>query len=198
MRVLRALRPFLTPRWVVAHVLVWAVVVTMVLLGRWQLTVSNRKHFDLQNFGYVLQWWAFSVFVVVFWLRVMAHTRRPPAASAGGGQLVLRSGGLDLARGAARVGPGYLAAPADGSGPAPAVYRGYVMPNSATTPARSEGDGYHGAYNDYLWQLALADSAAERGGSVRSPSEPARPTEPRVLDPRTIEAGPGEAGEPTD
>lgn len=189
------MRPFLTPRWVVAHVLVWALVVTMVLLGRWQLTVSNRKHFDLQNFGYVLQWWAFSVFVVLFWLRVMRHTRRPPTASSGGGQLVRRTGELDLTRGAARVGPGYLAAPADGSGSAPVVYRGYVAPNSATTPARSEGDGYHGAYNDYLWQLAQADSAAERRRSARSP---AQPTEPRAPDRRVIEAGPGEAAESAD
>jgi hypothetical protein len=191
-------RPFLTLRWVVAHVLVWALVVTMVLLGRWQLTVSNRKHFDLQNFGYVLQWWAFSLFVVLFWLRVMRHTRRPPAASGGGGQLVRRSGELDLVRGAPRVGPGYLAVPDDGSGAAPVVYRGYVAPNSATTPARSEGDGYHGAYNDYLWQLALADSAAERGGPARPQSEPARPADPSAPGPRTIEAGPGETAESAD
>ena len=39
-----------------------ALVVTMVLLGRWQLTVSEHKHFGLQNFGYALQWWAFSAF----------------------------------------------------------------------------------------------------------------------------------------
>ena len=62
--------------------LVWAAAVTMVLLGRWQLTVSNRKHFDLQNFGYALQWWAFSVFAVLFWLRVMRDVRRPPDAPA--------------------------------------------------------------------------------------------------------------------
>jgi hypothetical protein len=188
----------MTPRWVAAHVLVWAAVVTMVLLGRWQLTVSDRKHFDWQNFGYALQWWAFSIFTVLFWLRVMRDTRRPPAASTSGAQLVLRSGELDLAHGAARVGPGYLAAPDGEPGSAPVVYRGYVMPNSATTPVRSEGDGYHGAYNDYLWQLALADSAVTRSGSGRPRSEPARPTEPPAPHPRTIEAGPDQAGEPTD
>ncbi len=32
-------------------------------------------------------------------------------------------------------------------------------PNSASTPHRS-GDAYHGSYNDYLWQLALADGTA--------------------------------------
>ena len=29
------------------------------------------KHFSLQNFGYAIQWWLFSVFAVVFWGRLM-------------------------------------------------------------------------------------------------------------------------------
>ena len=31
------------------------------------------------------------------------------------------------------------------------------IPDSARTVHRSEGDDFHGAYNDYLWELALAD-----------------------------------------
>jgi cytochrome oxidase assembly protein ShyY1 len=34
-----------------------------------------------------------------------------------------------------------------------------VVANSAAHPHRSEDDGYHGSYNDYLWQLGLADGA---------------------------------------
>ena len=45
-----------------------ALIVTMVLLCRWQLDVSNSKHFNLQNFGYAFQWWAFSLFVVWMWV----------------------------------------------------------------------------------------------------------------------------------
>ena len=35
------------------------------------------------------------------------------------------------------------------------------MPNSDTTPARSEGDDYHASYNDYLWELGQADSTRD-------------------------------------
>ena len=68
------------PRWVAGHVLVLAAVVTMIFLGRWQLTVSNRKHFSLQNFGYALQWWAFCIFAVAFWLKILRdQTSRSPS-----------------------------------------------------------------------------------------------------------------------
>lgn len=59
----------------------------MMLLGHWQLTVSERKHFSLQNFGYALQWWAFGLFTLGFWLRVMhdkAVGRTPPQPPAVG------------------------------------------------------------------------------------------------------------------
>lgn len=187
------MRLFLTPRWVALHVVVWAAVVTMVLLGRWQLTVSNRKHFDLQNFGYTMQWWAFSAFLVLLWLRIMRDARRPPEVPARGAELVLRSGQVDRAEGAARVGRGYLSAPSGEAGQPPVVYRGYLMPNSATTPARSEGDGYHGAYNDYLWELSLAD-AAGRARSDRSSAEPDHSADAA----RAIDAGSAPAEEPTD
>ena len=35
----------------------------------------------------------------------------------------------------------------------------YQLPNSATTVQSAHGDAYHSAYNDYLWELALADGA---------------------------------------
>lgn len=152
-------RRFLTPRWVLAHLLVWAGAVAMVLLGRWQLDVSDAKHFDLQNFGYSLQWWAFSAFALFLWARAIRDAVRKitPVASTGG-ELVLRGG----ANGLATVGPAELTT-AGTDGQAPVVYRGYVMPQSSQRPARSDGDPLHGAYNDYLWQLALADGAAPEG-----------------------------------
>ncbi|MDQ1731699.1 MAG: hypothetical protein QOK10_1858, partial [Pseudonocardiales bacterium] len=141
----RTIRKFLAPRWIGLHLLVWSAVVAMVLLGRWQLRVSNSKHFDLQNFSYVLQWWAFSGFVLLFWLRVLRDAVRPPKSSGGGTDLVVRQG-----NGVAPIGPADLISQDLKPGQAPTVYRGYVMPDSTTAPARSEGDQYHAAYNDYL------------------------------------------------
>ncbi|MCU1658276.1 MAG: hypothetical protein JWO57_2932 [Pseudonocardiales bacterium] len=148
---------FVTPGWVGLTLFVWAAAVAMVLLGSWQLRVSNSKHFNLQNFGYALQWWVFSAFVVLFWVKVIRDAWRGGATAAPttGGQLVVRAGQT----GVAHVGPADLVAPPDQPDGAPVVYRGYVMPQSATRPARSGGDPMHGSYNDYLWQLALADSA---------------------------------------
>jgi DNA-binding transcriptional regulator of glucitol operon len=61
----------LKPRWIALHLVCLALCVTMILLGRWQLTVSNHKHFALQNFGYALQWWAFTLFVAWMWFRLL-------------------------------------------------------------------------------------------------------------------------------
>jgi hypothetical protein len=59
--------------------------------------------------------------------------------------------------------------------------------NSAAVPHRSEDD-YHGSYNDYLWQLALADGEAP---AVEPPAPPPAASDgPRQLDlpePRPIE-----------
>lgn len=168
-------RGFLTPRWILAHVLVGAGAVTMVLLGRWQLDVSDAKHFDLQNFGYSLQWWAFAAFTLFLWVRAMRDTLRKatPTPSTGGELVVRGSAGL------APTGPAQLmTTSADGA--APVVYRGYVMPQSSQRPARSDGDPLHGAYNDYLWQLALADGAV--------PDDPLPPAA------RPTDAEPGTAG----
>ncbi len=51
---LRRLRNALSPGWLVLHLITVALVVAMVLLGRWQLHVSEAKHFSIQNFGYAL------------------------------------------------------------------------------------------------------------------------------------------------
>lgn len=59
---------------------------------------------------------------------------------------------------------------------------------SADQPHRSEGDDYHGDYNDYLWQLALRDGDLPAGPPpVPAPrpaldAQPDPGTAPRVID----------------
>jgi DNA-binding transcriptional regulator of glucitol operon len=77
--VLARIRPYLTPGWIALHLFTIALMITMILLGRWQLQVSDRKHFSLQNFGYALQWWAFTGFAAWMWWRLVTDRvgRRP-------------------------------------------------------------------------------------------------------------------------
>lgn len=118
------------PGWVLFHLLVIAAVITMIFLGRWQLHVSEHKHFDIQNFGYSIQWWLFSAFALFFWWRILRDNARrkddgepvetQPAAAA----------------------------------EEPVAYRRYVMPTAPQQPS----DPVHAAYNDYLAQLAARDA----------------------------------------
>jgi DNA-binding transcriptional regulator of glucitol operon len=134
---------FLSPGWLALHFVAVALVVTMVLLGRWQLDVSNAKHFNLRNFGYALQWWAFGAFILLMWARVVRDARsRGPVP--------------DPAAGAASQD----AEPGSGAEESVA-YRRYVMPESATAPAIA-ADAEHAAYNAYLAQLADNASAKSR------------------------------------
>lgn len=128
----------LRPGWLVLHLFTIAAVVTMVLLGRWQLHVSESKHFNIQNFGYTIQWWLFSAFAVFFWWRIVrdAAQRRSQAVAE-----------------ATNPTPAEPAAADD----APVAYRRYVMP---TTPQPSD-DPQLAAYNDYLADLAAQDAAKD-------------------------------------
>ena len=121
------LRPFLTPGWLTFHVITAGLVVAMVLLGRWQLDVSDAKHFDLQNFAYALQWWVFSGFALVMWVRIIRD------------------------RGRAMREASQPAEPAQ-EAPDPVPYRRYVMPSSSDPSVRSDPE--LAAYNDYLARLA--------------------------------------------
>lgn len=124
---LRRYRFALRPGWLLGHLLVLAAMVTMVLLGRWQLHVSEAKHFNLRNFGYSLQWWLFAAFAGFFWWRIVRDAGRHRAHPAAGTT-------------AAEPEP-----PAQG----PVAYRRYVMP---TAPTVSD-DPELAAYNDYLARL---------------------------------------------
>lgn len=133
----RRLRFVVQPNWLALHVLTVALVVTMVLLGRWQLTVSEDKGFSLQNFGYALQWWAFSAFVLGMWGRALRDAYRKTRPGAGS--------------------PSEAAPEPRTIGTAPAAYRRYVMPTMTT---RAD-DPVHNAYNDFLARLAADDLSTE-------------------------------------
>jgi DNA-binding transcriptional regulator of glucitol operon len=113
------------PTWLAGHVVVLAAAVAMGYLGHWQLDVSDSKGFDLQNFGYALQWWAFSITGVVVWVRVIRDYAKPA--------------------GSPRSQP---PEPAPPSAP-PVAYRRYVMP----TAVDSSDDPELSRYNDYLRSL---------------------------------------------
>jgi DNA-binding transcriptional regulator of glucitol operon len=125
----------LRPGWLLLHVFSASLIITMVLLGRWQLHVSEAKHFSLQNFGYTIQWWLFSAFTAALWLRIVrdAAQRRGQAAGRSPGE-----------------------APAEPATPEREIveYRRYVMP----TPQPAPSDSVHAAYNDYLASLAAKDA----------------------------------------
>jgi DNA-binding transcriptional regulator of glucitol operon len=120
----------LRPGWILFHLFTVASVITMILLGRWQLHVSESKHFSIQNFGYSIQWWLFSAFFLFFWSRIVRDAAR-------------------RAQLAAHPTSAEPVPAADG----PVAYRRYVMP---TAPERSS-DPVHAAYNDYLASLAAKD-----------------------------------------
>lgn len=130
---LRRYRFALRPGWLVLHLVCAALITTMVLLGRWQLTVSEQKHFSLQNFGYALQWWLFSAFVALMWGRALRDHRRQGEAPE---------------------------AHAEPEAAPPAHYRRYVMPQLSSTPVEP-ADETHAAYNDYLARLNEQDAEKE-------------------------------------
>ena len=123
-------RTYLTPGWLAFHLATLALVVTMVLLGRWQLDVSDAKHFDIQNFAYALQWWLFSALALGMWARIV--------------------------RDRGRRGERPVTRPEPAEQPHTDVpYRRYVMPKS--TDAAAVSDPELAAYNDYLANLAKGE-----------------------------------------
>lgn len=106
----------LHPRWLALHVLVAVACVAMVLLGRWQWHVALHRHGAVQNYAYALQWWAFTAFTLVMWVRVLRDARRAdePRPNVGAG---------DAAE--------------------PVAYRRYVMPQTSSEPADPERAAYN-------------------------------------------------------
>lgn len=139
------------PRWLLFHLVVWALAATFVGLGLWQLSVSDARGFDFFNFQYALQWWLFATFGLFVWIRVMQYRLNPPQT------VTAQHGTLMHPDDAAAPHPGTRTLVVPGADERPIVYRGYVTPQSSRTPVRSHGDALHDAYNDYLWQLGVAD-----------------------------------------
>ena len=135
----------LAPRWLALHVLVVAACVTMVLLGRWQWHVAHVHHGSIQNYAYAFQWWAFTGFALLMWLRVVrdAIPRRVQVESAEATPDVATT--REPASGASRPTGGEPAA-RETSGVA---YRRYVMPRTQPETADPELN----AYNAYLADL---------------------------------------------
>lgn len=129
---LRRFRFALRPGWLLWHLFTVAAVTTMILLGRWQLHVSESKGFSVQNFGYSIQWWLFSAFGLFLWWRVVRDAARRRAAPA----------------------PGDTPAEPDATADEPVAYRRYVMP----TAPQPTSDPMLNAYNEYLAGLAAKDA----------------------------------------
>lgn len=114
------------PIWLAGHLLVLAAATSMVLLGHWQLGVSEHKGFSLQNFGYALQWWAFSLFALVMWAKILCDRSAAGSPAAPHPPRVVGE---------------------------PIAYRRYVMPQTADGLIEAD-DPEQAAYNAYLAQLA--------------------------------------------
>lgn len=52
-------RLLLAPTWWLRHLLAVGLMVSFVLLGKWQMTKALSPSGTLTNFAYALQWWAF-------------------------------------------------------------------------------------------------------------------------------------------
>ena len=72
--------------------------------------------------------------------------------------------------------------------PAPAGGLSERVPNSADVPHRSH-DGYHGSYNDYLWELGLADGDAV-GPEIAGPAPEIAAASRPAIDPVVIDVEP--------
>jgi DNA-binding transcriptional regulator of glucitol operon len=74
------LKSILHPRWWGLHLFTIAITIGMVYAGHWQWTVAERRHGDLRNYGYALQWWAFTFFGFLMWWRVIRDASLDPPA----------------------------------------------------------------------------------------------------------------------
>lgn len=120
----RSATKLLHPKWWLLHVFTVSVCITMVFLGRWQWRVAHQHHGDIRYYAYAFQWWAFTLFALMMWLRIV----------------------LDYLR----ADPG-TPQPAESRAPAePAAgYRAYVPP----TTQEPEQDSERVRFNSYLRAL---------------------------------------------
>jgi DNA-binding transcriptional regulator of glucitol operon len=122
----------LHPKWWVLHVFTVAAMIAMLYLGRWQWHVAHRHHGDIRYYAYAFQWWAFSFFAAMMWLRIVLDYLR-------GGREPLESAEIT-----AESQPG-------------AGYRAYVPP----VPAEPEQDAEQARFNAYLRALQSESEGRE-------------------------------------
>ena len=75
----RSWRFLITPKWLAWHLVMAGSVISMLLLGNWQL------HRDVSgnalSWAYTFEWPIFAVFAVVFWAKTIRDEFHPPAAA---------------------------------------------------------------------------------------------------------------------
>lgn len=138
------------PQFIVGHLMVLALSITMFELGRWQWSRAHIHHGSIQNYGYAFQWWIFTAFGVLMWLRIM----RDKVARE---KFDLPAVPTEVAReSAVRASAAAL----------PTGYRAYVMPQSGPTvpvtasAGASATDPVLAGYNAYLAQYGNAATSA--------------------------------------
>lgn len=136
-------RVFVSPKWLVRHVLALAMVLTCLRLGWWQFDEA-RQSGSLQNVGYSLEWPAFALAVVFVWIRLMQWEINPPAKGKRLTRPLHGPGGATAA----------TAIPATPAAPAAAA--------RTASPADDELDDRHARYNRYLAELAAEEEARNR------------------------------------
>lgn len=72
----RSVTSVLHPKWWLLHLFTVAVGITMVLLGHWQWQVAHRHHGDIRYYAYAFQWWAFTIFALIMWYRIVTDYLR--------------------------------------------------------------------------------------------------------------------------
>lgn len=75
------MRRLWTPRWILVHAAVLALVVAFLALGWWQ--VRRAASGNLLSFGYAVEWPAFAAFVIFIWVKEMRRTLRGPVEVVG-------------------------------------------------------------------------------------------------------------------
>lgn len=68
------MRRFITPKWLLTHAFVLAVIVVFVFFGVWQL--HRAESGNMRSWAYALEWPTFALLVIGFWLKIVRDERR--------------------------------------------------------------------------------------------------------------------------
>jgi hypothetical protein len=151
-------RRFLTPKWVLLHVLCLIAFLVCLRLGLWQWDRAKSHSGTMQNFGYALQWPLFAGFVVVLWWRTIRDVLHPKqAGDDSSAQSDATGAPLESAATAAPTVP---TAPTAPTKPARPVVATPVLPTDEEDPEVA-------AYNRYLASLYARDEERERQRRAR-------------------------------